>query len=430
MSAGPDRIVVVGAGAAGLSAAAELRRLGFAGALTVLGAEPGRPYDRPACSKGLLTGHRKPADTWLALPDADVRTGRPAVALDLTGRCVTTASGDTVAFDGLVIATGNRAVVPAGWPAGTGIHPLHAMADAVAVRRALREAQRVAIVGGGLTGCETACAVRELAREAVIVDSGPCLMHRALGEPVGRLVTDAHRDAGIAVRLGRRVRAVDRRRGRWHLALDDDTAVFADLVVVTAGERPDTGWLDGSGLDVTDGVRCDATLRALDTMGRPVPGVVAAGGVARWPNPWNAGRQARCGQWIAALEQGREAARTLLAGDGAGAPVAVLPRFWSLQDELRLEVCGRLDPAAEVAVTELRPGRGPRTRSGVLATYRLDGRPVGIAAVNAPRAFTSAARALLANPPAAAAGSAGTSVPSLAGRFVPAPRRAHRAALG
>lgn len=397
-----DRILVVGAGAAGLAAAGELRRLGFGGHVTVLGGEPDRPYDRPACSKGLLNGHQKPADTRLPVSrGVRVHTGRRAAELDLAARVVTTETGETYAFDGLILAPGDRSA-PADWarPA-PGLHQLHGVRDAMAIRRALRDAGRVAIVGGGLTGCETACAVRDMAREAVLVDSRRYLMHRAIGEPMGRLVTWVHRRAGIDLRLGRRVASADSRRGRWQLSLDDGSVVYADLVVLTAGERPDVAWLSGSGLDVSDGVRCDETLRALDGDGRPVPGVVAAGSAASWPNPWNAGEQSRCGQWIAALEQGREAARTLLAGERTTAPVAVLPRFWSQQSELRIEVCGRLDPTAEVAVTELHPNRRQHVRSGVLTSYHVDGRLVGVAAVNAPHAFTAAARALLANPPVA-----------------------------
>lgn len=398
-----DRILVVGAGAAGLAAAGELRRLGFAGHVTVLGGEPEQPYDRPACSKGLLNGHQKPADTRLPVPGGvQVRTGRRAAELDLAARVVTTETGETYAFDGLVLAPGDHSALNADWAReAPGLRPLHGLRDALAVRRELRGAERVAIVGGGLTGCETACAVREMAREAVIIDSKRCLMHRAIGEPMGRLVTWVHRHAGIDLRLGRRVAGAESRRGRWRLSLDDGTAVYADLVVLTTGERPDVAWLEGSGLDVSDGVRCDETLRALDIDGQPVPGVVAAGSAASWPNPWNAGEQTRCGQWIAALEQGREAARTLLAGAETTAPVAVLPRFWSQQSELRIEVCGRLDPNAEVSLTELHPSRRHHVRSGVLASYQVGGRLVGVAAVNAPHAFTAAARALLANPPVA-----------------------------
>jgi len=390
-----DRILVVGTGPAGMAAADELRRLGFTGQLTVLGDEA--PYDRPACSKGVLSGHQKLSDVRLPAPEApmDLRLGRRAVDLDPVRRVVVTGDGDGYGYDGLVIASGAAPVVPAGWPVGEpGLHTLHTLDDAWAVRQELYRAERVAIVGGGLTGCEAANAVRGLAREAVIIDSKPCLLYRALGETVGTLVTRAHEDAGIATRLGRRVAEVERRRNRWRLTLDDGECLSADLVLVTAGERPDTSWLASSGLDVRDGVRCDEHLRA-----RGTDGVVAAGVVARWPNLRFGPDSVRCGQWIAAMEQGRAAAATLLAGDRPTPPVTLLPRFWSQQGDLRIQACGDLDPRADVALTRLRPGRRDAARSGLLASFYRDGLMVGLVAVNAPHAFTASTRALLQDVP-------------------------------
>ena len=390
-----DRVVVVGTGPAGMAAADELRRLGFTGDLTVLGDEA--PYDRPACSKGVLSGHQNLRDVRLPAPEApmDLRLGRRAVGLDTRDRVVFTDDGAEHEYDGLVIATGAAPVVPDGWPIGEpGLHTLHTLDDAWAIRRELYHADRVAIVGGGLTGCEAACAVRGLAREAVIIDSKPALMYRALGETVGALVTQAHHASGIETRLGRRVAEVERRRNRWRLTLDDGEYISADLVLVTAGERPDTEWLSGSGLDLRDGVRCDENLRAYGA-----EGVVAAGVVARWPNLRFATNSVRCGQWIAAMEQGRAAAGSLLAGDRPVPPVTLLPRFWSQQADLRIQACGVIGPHADVALTRLRPARRDAARSGLLATFYHEGGMTGLVAVNAPHAFTSTTRALLQDVP-------------------------------
>ena len=391
-----DRIVVVGAGPAGMAAADELRRLGFAGDLTLLGDEA--PYDRPACSKGLLTGHQSPRDVMLPAPEApmELRLGRRASALDAVRRQVTTDTGEVFDYDGLVIATGARPTHPAGWPVGEpGLHALHTVADAWAVRQRLREAERVAVIGGGLTGCEAACAAVGMAREAIIIDPKPCLMHRALGEPVGALVTEAHQHSGIETRLGRRVASIESLRGgHWRLTLDDGERIGADLVLLTAGEKPDTGWLGGSGLDIRDGVRCDEHLRV-----RGTDGVVAAGVVARWPNLRFSIEPGRCGQWIAAMEQGRAAAMALLAGDRPVPPVTLLPRFWSQQGDLRIQGCGLIDPRAEISLTRLRPGRRDAARSGVLAGFYQGGRMVGLVAVNAPHGFTTSTRAMLEDVP-------------------------------
>jgi NADPH-dependent 2,4-dienoyl-CoA reductase/sulfur reductase-like enzyme len=390
-----DRILIVGTGPAGLAAADELRRLGFMGDLVVLGDEA--PYDRPACSKGLLSGRQTPRDVQLPLPEApmDLKLGRRAVELDVIRRLVGTDTGEIFEYDGLVIASGGYASIPRGWPSGEpGLHTLHTVSDAWAVRQELRDASRVAIVGGGLTGCEAACAVRGLAREAVIIDPKPCLMHRALGEPVGMLVTQAHREEGIETRLGRRVAEAERLRSRWRLTLDDGDHVHADLVLVTVGERADTRWLAGSGLDIRDGVRCDENLRVLGT-----DGVVAAGVVARWPNLRFGADPGRVGQWIAAMEQGRAAAQTLLAGERPLPPVTLLPRFWSTQGDLRIQACGSVDHRAEVAVTQMRPARRDTARAGVLASFHREGRVVGLVAVNAPHAFTASTRAMLEDVP-------------------------------
>ena len=400
-----DRIVVVGTGAAGWSAAGELRRLGVAGELVALGAEPGAPYDRTACSKGLLDGHQRPQDIHLDLrghPDVRWHTGTRVARLDPVARRVLMDDGESLAYDGLVVATGTRPVLPARWPAGPGLHLLHDVADAQALRRALAGAGRVAVVGGGLTGCEVACAVTAMARTAVLVNSQPHLMPRSVGEPIGALITASHRAAGIDLRLGQKVADAEHRRSGWRLLLlDSGDTVSADVVVVTAGEQPELDWLDGTPTDRTDGLLCDGSLRVLG-----LDGVVAAGALARWPDPRHGtARPRRVGQWIMAVERGRAAARTLLAGDGPAPPVSLLPRFWSDQNGLRIQVCGRLSDQADVHLTELRPRRRDAARGGVVAGYVEGGRLAGVAAVNAPRAFTGACRTLLSEPavwPAAA----------------------------
>jgi NADPH-dependent 2,4-dienoyl-CoA reductase/sulfur reductase-like enzyme len=391
-----DRIVVVGTGAAGWSAAGELRRLGFAGELVAISAEPHRPYDRTACSKGLLNGHQRPKDAALDLrghPDVVWRTGTRVLDVNPYARRLLLDSGEALAYDGLVVATGTKATLPPGWPSGPGLHLLHDLADARSLRSALAGARSVAVVGGGLTGCEVACAVTAMARSAVLVNAQRHLMPRSVGEPVGALITASHLAAGLDLRLGRKVADAERRRTGWRLLLDSGETVSADLVVVTAGEKPDVDWLAGTPADSTDGVLCDASLRVVG-----LDGVVAAGSLARWPDHRHGtGKPGRVGQWIMAVEQGRAAARTLLAGDYAP-PVSLLPRFWSDQNGLRIQVCGRLSDWADVHVTELRPRRRDKARAGVVADYVEDGRLAGVVAVNAPRAFTVACRTLLNEP--------------------------------
>src|SRR4029453_11845839 len=158
--------------------------------------------------------------------------------------------------------------------------------------------------------------------------------------------------------------------------------------------KPDTRWLQGcQDIDASDGVLCDEALRVVGA-----EDVVAAGTIARWPNLQYSATPRRVGQWITALEHGRAAARTLLSKGHPGEPVTHMPRFWSEQFGLRIQVCGQTPSEAEVTITEMRPGRVDTARAGVLVGYHLDGVQVGLAAVNAPGPFTPMARRILANP--------------------------------
>jgi NADPH-dependent 2,4-dienoyl-CoA reductase/sulfur reductase-like enzyme len=397
------RILIVGTGPAGLAAAQELRSMGFDGELIIMGDEPEGPYDRPACSKGLLTGHKRPEDVLVHVdPDFNItwKLGRRAVSCDLNRRYVEAHTGELIHFDGLVIASGCRPVVPVDWPDNEpGMHVIHGLPAAWKLRRDLRDARKVAIVGGGVTGCEVACGVRELARKAVIVEPRPFLMGRAVGSIVGHMIAKSHEYSGIGLHSSGRVANVDRHRGRWRLMLKDSSTVDADIVVAAMGERPDVEWLEGTGLDISDGVLCDGALRALMVDGTVAEGVVAAGSLARWPNPRTGYAPKRCGQWIAAQEMGHAAARALLAGNRPLPYVSVLPRYWSHQLGLRIEVCGDLDTNAEIHVAEMRPGRKDAAKAGVVTTYTREGRLVGAVAVNSPRAFTDMARMMLLDEP-------------------------------
>lgn len=394
-----DRIVIVGGGPAGTAAGEELRRLGFRGQIELLCEDPGGSYDRPACSKGLITGAQRPRDARIGVTDKrweiGWRLGRSAIACDMEERVVWAQTGEGFRFDGLVIANGARPMLNSMWSGAATPHVIHNIDDAWGVRRELRHADRVAVVGGGLTGCELACGVRGMGKDVTLIHPRDSLMNGALDSPIGALMTDEHADDGTDLRLGRRVKAADRQADHWTLTLDDGDRVYADMVVMTAGEKPDTAWLSGTGIDTSNGVHCDDALRALDEKGQVVPGVVAAGALARWPNHWMGGKVSRCGQWIAALDQGMAAARTLLAGDAPTAPAILLPRYWSSQLGLRVQVCGDIGPDTEIRRLERKPGSRRPARTGVLACHYRGKNLVGTVAVNAPTEFVTVAREIL-----------------------------------
>ena len=370
------KILVVGASLAGVRAAEALRREGFDGELTIVGDEPHRPYDRPPLSKQVLAGTRTPDDATLDVDPAvaaEWRTGVRATALDLDARTVALDDGDTLPFDGVVLATGAAPRRIPGWPDLGGVHVLRTLDDCLALRADLTAAPgRVAVVGAGFIGCEVAATARGLGLDVTVVEPLPAPCIRGLGEQMGGFVADLHRDHGVDLRLGAVVEGVDgtERVERLHLA--DGTTVDADVVVVGIGVSPVTDWLDGSGLAIDDGVVCDATCAA-------ALGVVAAGDVARWDHPRHG--SIRVEHWDNAIEQGEHAARTLLAhlAGGAGAPFAPVPWFWTDQFDRKLQLTGRPTPTSVVDVVE-----GSVEERKFLATYSDGGEVVAVLGVNMP----------------------------------------------
>jgi NADPH-dependent 2,4-dienoyl-CoA reductase/sulfur reductase-like enzyme len=340
-----EHLVVVGASLAGLRTVQGLRRKGSTARITLVGDEPGLPYDRPPLSKAILLGT---ADvTSLHFLDAaaltglgvDLRLGVRAVGLDLDRRTVALADGDTLAFDRLVVATGSSPRRIPGLRTPAGVHVLRTAADAAAIRAGLLAAQRVAVVGGGFIGAEIASAARQLGLEVTVVDTLPTLMTRGLGPELGARMTELHRRNGVGLRLDSAVTDVVGDERVTGVALADGSVVPADLVVVGVGTAPNVGWLRGSGLPLEDGVLCDEYLRAAD-------GVYAVGDVARWHNP-RYDLPMRMEHWTSAGEQATALATTLT---GTPTPCAVLPYVWSDQFGRRLQIFGRVEPGDEIEV--------------------------------------------------------------------------------
>lgn len=372
-------VLIVGASAAGVSAARELRRSGYSGAVTLLGAEARVPYRRPPLSKELLVDGVDDEALTLRL-DADLgvtlEPGRTAAGLDPAAREVTCADGSRFGYDGLVIATGAAPVHPWRHDAPSGVHLLRTLDDARALRAALTGAERVAVIGAGFIGAEVAAAARRLGRAVTLIDALPTPHAATLGPEIGALCAEMHRDNGVELRLGATVAGLD---GNGHVTgvrLAGGPPVPADLVVVGAGVRPATAWLEGSGVALDDGVVCDERCAVLDDTGRRIDGVVAAGDVARWRHP---GHDAplRVEHWDNAVAQGRAAARTLLGG---AEPYAPVPYFWSDQYDTKIQVVGVPHPDDAVTVVA---GRTEERRFA--AVYGRAGRVTAALAMNLPR---------------------------------------------
>ncbi len=360
------RIVIVGASLAGLRAAEGLRRAGFDGELVLVGEETHQPYDRPPLSKAFMRG--LPDGTSLELRQSDALAaewmlGRRAVHLDRQGKRIELSDGSRVPYDGLVIATGSAARTLPEIPTGAaGVHLLRTLDDAVALRRELSGSPRLAVVGGGFIGSELASTCRDLGLDTTVITPLP-LLAGPLG-PLAEAATARARDHGVHVIEAAVVGADvgDRISG---VRLDNGVTVAADVVVVAVGAVAQTGWLQGSGVQLSNGVVCDDTLAVLG-----LPDAVAAGDVVRWPHPAAGGALLRIEHWTNAAEQATAAAKRLLLGPGAA--FAPVPSFWSDQFGIRIQGVGLTALADEAIVVD-----GDPAGDSFVAEYRSAGRLVG-----------------------------------------------------
>jgi NADPH-dependent 2,4-dienoyl-CoA reductase/sulfur reductase-like enzyme len=373
----PRAVVVVGASLAGLRAAEALRHQGFDGRVTMVGAEPHLPYDRPPLSKELLAGkwepdqlglRRQPYDD-LAL---DWRLGRRAVRLEVADRAVVLDDGERLVFDGVVLATGSTPRELPGTPPLEGIFTLRTLDDCLAIRAELDRGPRVVVVGAGFIGSEVASTCRERGLEVTVLEALPVPLVRGLGPVLGGVLGDLHRDHGVTLHCNAAVAGFEGSDRVERVRLADGSAIDADVVVVGIGVFPETRWLEDSGLTLDDGVVCDERCRA-------APGVVAAGDVTRWPNPLFGGRSTRLEHWTNATEQGVHAAHALLAGDGAE-PFAPVPFVWSDQYGTKIQTVGDVGADDDIEI-----GHGSLEERRFVALFGRTGRLVGALGFSRPR---------------------------------------------
>ncbi|WP_408899718.1 NAD(P)/FAD-dependent oxidoreductase (plasmid) [Nocardioides sp. R1-1] len=371
------RIVVVGASLAGHQAAMTLRKLGYEGALTIVGSEPHRPYDRCALSYEYLRGEtdRAGLDLGPDVPDADWRLASTATWLDLERRTVVLDHTERLGYDGLVIASGARPRDRAMVDDVEGAFVLRTVEDASALRSALFAGQRrVVVVGGGLIGVEVADTAAAAGHDTTLVHGGDLPAERALGRPVAAYASRLLRARPVHLRAHARARRLDVRRGRVEgVVLDDGSHLRADVVLMATGTRPNVEWLRGSGLSVAGGVNCGPTLHALGA-----DRVVAAGDVARTTQPLLDGARVRVQHWASTLDQAALAAANLLSGRDCARDHTSLPWFGSLigGSEIRCVGFPHAADGAEVVWGSLEDGRAALVLSGA-------NRPVAAVTVNA-----------------------------------------------
>ena len=385
------RVLILGAGHAGGTAAALLRQYGHAGPIVLVGEEPIAPYQRPPLSKAWLKGEADAASLALKPPefyagaDIDFRPGLRATGLDRGGKTVTFSNGETLAYDVLILATGARPIVlPVPGADLAGVQVLRTAADAEAIKAELAPGKRIAIVGGGYIGLEVAASARALGADAVVIERETRLLARSGGEVVAGFFQAYHEARGVRVMLGASVVGFDGRDGRvCGVRLADGQVVACDAALMGVGITPNDGLALETGLRCARGVVVDLEARTSD------PSIFAIGDVSHRPLPLY-DRMFGPESVPNALEQAKQAACAIV---GRPPPPPEVPWNWSDQYDLKLQLAGLPFDADRVVV------RGDPA-AAKFAVFHLKGDLIQqVEAVNAPAEFMAGKQLILNRKP-------------------------------
>jgi NADPH-dependent 2,4-dienoyl-CoA reductase/sulfur reductase-like enzyme/nitrite reductase/ring-hydroxylating ferredoxin subunit len=365
----PGCIVIVGGGAAGNAAAEVLRREGYAGKLTILSADDALPCDRPNLSKGYLAGSAaqesnllRPAGFYRER-DIDVKLGARVVKIDAANRTAQLEDGRRERYDALLLATGAEPVhlnVPGGdLPL---VHYLRTEADARALVDKAMQSRRAVVIGASFIGLEVAASLRAREMEVHVVGRETCPMERILGSEAGQFIQKLHESHGVSFHLGTTATRIDGHA----VTLENGQSLRADLVVIGVGVRPALALAEDAGLAVDRGITVDEYLQT------SVPGIFAAGDIARWPDPLT-GERIRVEHWVVAERQGQTAARNML---GHEERFEAVPFFWTEQYDFGLAYVGHAERFDKVDVD------GSLDARDCSLTYSQGGRNLAVAVVH------------------------------------------------
>jgi NADPH-dependent 2,4-dienoyl-CoA reductase/sulfur reductase-like enzyme/nitrite reductase/ring-hydroxylating ferredoxin subunit len=364
----PDRIVIVGGGAAGFAAAEMLRRREFRGSIVMLSSDAAAPVDRPNLSKDYLAGSA--SEDWLPLrPDSfysengiELRLDSEVTGIDIEARHVVTAGGGNVAYDRLLLATGAEPVrlqIPgADQPH---VHTLRSLADCRAIIDAAQSARRVLVIGASFIGLEVAAALRARNLEVHVVAPDKRPMERVLWPEMGNFVRALHEEHGVVFHLEDTVISIEGQRA----TLKSGGVIEAGLVVAGIGVRPRLALAEQAGLALDRGIMVNAFLET------SVPGIYAAGDIARWPDP-HSGKTIRVEHWVVAQRQGQTAALNML---GQHSRFDAVPFFWSQHYDVPINYVGHAEQWDEI-VTD-----GDITAKDCLLKYKHKGRLLAVASI-------------------------------------------------
>ena len=379
-----DRVVVVGGSVAAVNAVDGLRHAGHEGDVTLVSAEDLLPYDRPPLSKEALRQGQEHHSLLIKEPGwyddnaVEVSLGAAAVKLNAADKTLFLEDGREMSYDGLIVATGCR-TRPLDLLGGVpNVYEIRSLADSLTLHKQLRPGRHLVVIGAGFIGLEVAATARKMGLDVSVVEIAPVPLTRVLGSELGHWFVDHQVGHGVTFHCGSGIERVEVTDGGHRIHLADGTVLLADLIVAGVGVQPETGWLEGCGIELSNGVLCDEALRTA------APDVVAAGDVVRWPNRLF-GETMRVEQWLNAVEQGTHAARTLLGDNEAFAPV---PYFWSDQFEAKIKFVGQVDGQDQVKITQA-------DERSLVALFGRGDRLRGALCINAPRQLALSKRDLL-----------------------------------
>ncbi len=364
----PGRIVIVGGGAAGFAAAEMLRRQDYRGSIVMLSQEAAAPVDRPNLSKDYLAGSA-PED-WLPLrPEAfytdaaiDLRLKTEVASIDTGARKVVLAGGEAIAYDRLLLATGAEPVrLPIPGIDQPHVHVLRSLADCRAIIASADGARRAIVIGASFIGLEAAAALRARNIEVHVVGLEQRPLERVLGPQMGDFVRALHEEHGVIFHLGNTVTAIDGKRA----TLKSGGVLEADVVVAGVGVRPRLALAEKAALAIDRGVTVNAYLET------SVPGIYAAGDIARWPDP-HSGERIRVEHWVVAERQGQTVARNML---GQREVFDAVPFFWSQHYDVPINYVGHAEKWDEIAVD------GNIAAKDCLLRYKSGGRVLAVASI-------------------------------------------------